>query len=83
MTTRVLPDPVAITKRALRELSVSNDSLTRRIAREGHEVGNHTFTHPNLALTSPAVTRLELDATERILNYKIRKYAIDVRRFKA
>jgi len=24
-----------------------------------------------------------LDATERILNYKIRKYAIDVRRFKA
>ncbi|HEX7137087.1 MAG TPA: helix-turn-helix domain-containing protein, partial [Vicinamibacterales bacterium] len=23
-----------------------------------------------------------LDATERILNYKIRKYAIDVRRFK-
>jgi cellulose synthase/poly-beta-1,6-N-acetylglucosamine synthase-like glycosyltransferase/peptidoglycan/xylan/chitin deacetylase (PgdA/CDA1 family)/spore germination protein YaaH len=44
-----------------------NIGLTRRIAREGHEVGNHTFTHPNLAMTSPLVTRLELDATERII----------------
>lgn len=42
-------------------------ALTRRIAREGHELGNHTFRHPNLALTSTLVTRLELDATERIL----------------
>ena len=42
-------------------------ALTRRIARDGHEVGNHTFTHPNLALTSAFVTRLELDATERII----------------
>ncbi len=41
--------------------------LVRRIVREGHEFGNHTFTHPNLALTSTFVTRLELDATERLL----------------
>ena len=45
----------------------SNIALTRRIAREGHELGNHTFRHPNLALTSTLVTRLEIDATERIL----------------
>jgi cellulose synthase/poly-beta-1,6-N-acetylglucosamine synthase-like glycosyltransferase/peptidoglycan/xylan/chitin deacetylase (PgdA/CDA1 family) len=45
----------------------SNLALTRRIVREGHEVGNHTFRHPNLALTSRLVTRLELDATERVL----------------
>ncbi|HXT17068.1 MAG TPA: glycosyltransferase [Gemmatimonadaceae bacterium] len=45
----------------------TNIALTRRIAAEGHEVGNHTFTHPNLALTSPLVTRLQLDATERII----------------
>ena len=42
-------------------------ALTQRIAREGHEIGNHTFTHPNLAMTSQLVTRLELDATERII----------------
>lgn len=41
--------------------------LVRRMVREGHEFGNHTFTHPNLALTSAFVTRLELDATERLL----------------
>jgi cellulose synthase/poly-beta-1,6-N-acetylglucosamine synthase-like glycosyltransferase/spore germination protein YaaH/peptidoglycan/xylan/chitin deacetylase (PgdA/CDA1 family) len=44
-----------------------NITLTRRIAREGHEIGNHTFTHPNLALTPAFVTRLELDATERVI----------------
>ncbi len=41
--------------------------LTRRIYREGHELGNHTFTHPDLARTSPLATRLELDATNRVL----------------
>jgi peptidoglycan-N-acetylglucosamine deacetylase len=41
--------------------------IMRRLVAEGHEFGNHTFTHPNLALTSPFVTRLQLDATERLL----------------
>jgi cellulose synthase/poly-beta-1,6-N-acetylglucosamine synthase-like glycosyltransferase/peptidoglycan/xylan/chitin deacetylase (PgdA/CDA1 family)/spore germination protein YaaH len=41
--------------------------LSRRIVAEGHEFGNHTFTHPNLALTSAFVTRLEIDANERLL----------------
>ncbi|MEP6572274.1 MAG: glycosyltransferase [Gemmatimonadota bacterium] len=40
--------------------------LVRRIFREGNEIGNHTFTHPNLALVSPGVTRFELTATERL-----------------
>jgi len=42
-------------------------ALLRRILREGHEIGNHTFTHPNLALVGPALTRFELSATERLI----------------
>jgi len=41
--------------------------LMRRIVKEGHLVGNHTFTHPNLALTSNFMTKLELDANQRLL----------------
>jgi cellulose synthase/poly-beta-1,6-N-acetylglucosamine synthase-like glycosyltransferase/peptidoglycan/xylan/chitin deacetylase (PgdA/CDA1 family)/spore germination protein YaaH len=41
--------------------------LMRRIVREGNLFGNHTFTHPNLALTSGFVTRLEIDANQRLL----------------
>lgn len=41
--------------------------LMRRIVADGNLFGNHTFTHPNLAITSGLVTRLELDATQRLL----------------
>jgi len=41
--------------------------LMRRIVREGNLFGNHTFTHPNLALTPAWMTGLELDATQRLL----------------
>ena len=41
--------------------------LVRRELREGHEIGNHTFTHPNLSLVSPRATRYELNATERLI----------------
>ena len=41
--------------------------LLRRMYREGNEIGNHTFTHPNLALVRRGVTRVELNATERLI----------------
>ncbi len=50
--------------------------LMRRIVREGHEFGNHTFTHPNLALTPTFVTRLELDATERLLEAVVNRRSV-------
>jgi cellulose synthase/poly-beta-1,6-N-acetylglucosamine synthase-like glycosyltransferase/peptidoglycan/xylan/chitin deacetylase (PgdA/CDA1 family) len=44
-----------------------NPALTRRILREGHEIGSHTYTHADLA-TAPAWRgRLELDLTQRAL----------------
>src|SRR5437867_7875324 len=39
------------------------DLLKREIA-EGHQIGNHTFTHPNLATISETQFRLELKATQ-------------------
>ena len=42
----------------------AHPGLVQRILREGHEVGNHTYTHPNLADTPPEAVRLELNATQ-------------------
>ena len=41
--------------------------LVRRIVAEGHEIGNHSFTHPNLAETPTSIIRLELNATQRLI----------------
>ena len=42
-------------------------ALVRRIVNEGHEIGNHTYYHPNLALCWPEHVRLELNATQLLL----------------
>lgn len=41
--------------------------LARRVAAEGHEVGSHTFTHPNLSLLPPRLVGMELDFNQRLL----------------
>ncbi len=41
--------------------------LVRRIVDEGHEIGNHTYYHPNLALCWPEHVRLELNATQLLI----------------
>jgi cellulose synthase/poly-beta-1,6-N-acetylglucosamine synthase-like glycosyltransferase/peptidoglycan/xylan/chitin deacetylase (PgdA/CDA1 family)/spore germination protein YaaH len=41
--------------------------LVRRIVAEGHEIGNHTYYHPNLALCWPEHVRIELNATQLLL----------------
>lgn len=41
--------------------------LVRQLVDEGHEIGSHTYTHTNLALCSEQRVRLELDATERLI----------------
>jgi cellulose synthase/poly-beta-1,6-N-acetylglucosamine synthase-like glycosyltransferase/peptidoglycan/xylan/chitin deacetylase (PgdA/CDA1 family)/spore germination protein YaaH len=41
--------------------------LIRREYAEGHQIGNHTYTHPNIATTSPLRTELELSTTQRII----------------
>jgi len=41
--------------------------LLRRIVNEGHELGNHTFTHPNLGEIPTSLSELELNATQRLI----------------
>ncbi len=41
--------------------------LIRRIVGEGHELGNHTYNHPDLARASAWRLRLELNATQRAI----------------
>lgn len=41
----------------------ANRELTRRIVTSGHLVGNHSFSHPNLAISSGARIREELTRT--------------------
>jgi cellulose synthase/poly-beta-1,6-N-acetylglucosamine synthase-like glycosyltransferase/spore germination protein YaaH/peptidoglycan/xylan/chitin deacetylase (PgdA/CDA1 family) len=40
--------------------------LVRRIWNEGHEIGNHTFTHPNIGVINESEARLQLNATRRV-----------------
>jgi peptidoglycan-N-acetylglucosamine deacetylase len=48
------------------ENALTERSLLDRIVREGHEVGSHTYTHPNLATASAETTELELNANQRL-----------------
>jgi len=41
-------------------------NLVRRIWNEGHEIGNHSFTHPNLGTVPERQAKLELTATQRV-----------------
>jgi cellulose synthase/poly-beta-1,6-N-acetylglucosamine synthase-like glycosyltransferase/spore germination protein YaaH/peptidoglycan/xylan/chitin deacetylase (PgdA/CDA1 family) len=41
-------------------------TLTRRIYREGHEIGNHTFTHPDISSIGNSYMKVELNLTERL-----------------
>lgn len=41
--------------------------LARRIVDEGHEIGNHSFTHPNLGTLEPQRVALEINSTIRAI----------------
>jgi cellulose synthase/poly-beta-1,6-N-acetylglucosamine synthase-like glycosyltransferase/peptidoglycan/xylan/chitin deacetylase (PgdA/CDA1 family)/spore germination protein YaaH len=45
----------------------ANPALVRRIVGEGHDLGNHTYTHPNMGEIPGRISDLELNATERLI----------------
>ena len=48
------------------ENALTEHALLKRMIAEGHEVGSHTYTHPNLANVSPRQVKFELNATQRL-----------------
>ena len=49
------------------ENAVDEPGLLKRMVADGHEIGNHSYTHPNMAEVSALGTRLELNATQRLI----------------
>ncbi len=45
----------------------TNPEIVKRIVADGQEIGNHSFTHPNLGEVPSAVTDVELNATQRLI----------------
>jgi cellulose synthase/poly-beta-1,6-N-acetylglucosamine synthase-like glycosyltransferase/peptidoglycan/xylan/chitin deacetylase (PgdA/CDA1 family)/spore germination protein YaaH len=49
------------------ENALDHPELLERMMRDGDEIGNHSYTHPNLAEESRFGTLLELNATQRLI----------------
>ena len=48
-----------------------NVGVMKRVVREGHEIGNHTYTHPDISEISNQQLDLELKVTERLFVSKL------------
>jgi cellulose synthase/poly-beta-1,6-N-acetylglucosamine synthase-like glycosyltransferase/spore germination protein YaaH/peptidoglycan/xylan/chitin deacetylase (PgdA/CDA1 family) len=48
-----------------------NISLVKRMISEGHEIGNHSFTHPNIDGSSARQVEIELNLTQRLFEAKL------------
>jgi len=53
------------------EEAQENVGLMQRVVREGHEIGNHTYTHPDISEISQRQMQLELNVTERLFASKL------------
>ena len=53
------------------EVAADNVGVMQRVFREGHEIGNHTYTHPDISDISDRSVDLQLNATERLFASKL------------
>ncbi len=53
------------------EVAQDNVGVMRRVFDEGHEIGNHTFTHPDISEISDEQVKLQLNLTERLFASKL------------
>ena len=54
----------------------AHPELLRREVAEGHEIGNHTFTHPYLSKMVGPQLRLEISATERTIESAVQRQTL-------
>jgi cellulose synthase/poly-beta-1,6-N-acetylglucosamine synthase-like glycosyltransferase/peptidoglycan/xylan/chitin deacetylase (PgdA/CDA1 family)/spore germination protein YaaH len=47
--------------------AAAHPGLVQQVLDAGNEIGNHTYTHPNIANIPEGVARLELNATQRLI----------------
>jgi cellulose synthase/poly-beta-1,6-N-acetylglucosamine synthase-like glycosyltransferase/peptidoglycan/xylan/chitin deacetylase (PgdA/CDA1 family)/spore germination protein YaaH len=60
-------DSVPATFFMMGKLVKENEAIVKRVFDEGHEIGNHTFTHPHLDKVTAFKANLELDYTRRAI----------------
>jgi cellulose synthase/poly-beta-1,6-N-acetylglucosamine synthase-like glycosyltransferase/peptidoglycan/xylan/chitin deacetylase (PgdA/CDA1 family)/spore germination protein YaaH len=53
------------------EPAQDNVDVMRRVYNEGHEIGNHTYTHPDISEISNAQIDLQLNLTEKLFAAKL------------
>ena len=53
------------------EVAQDNVSVMQRVYNEGHEIGNHTFTHPDISEISNTQVDLQLRLTESLFQSKL------------
>jgi cellulose synthase/poly-beta-1,6-N-acetylglucosamine synthase-like glycosyltransferase/peptidoglycan/xylan/chitin deacetylase (PgdA/CDA1 family)/spore germination protein YaaH len=51
--------------------AVKNVGIMRRLVREGHEIGNHTYTHPDISSISQRQLDIEVKLTSRLFASKL------------
>jgi cellulose synthase/poly-beta-1,6-N-acetylglucosamine synthase-like glycosyltransferase/peptidoglycan/xylan/chitin deacetylase (PgdA/CDA1 family) len=51
--------------------AAENIGLMQRLFREGHEIGNHTYTHPDISIISPQALDFQVSLTERLFASKL------------
>jgi peptidoglycan-N-acetylglucosamine deacetylase len=51
--------------------AVRNAKLLKKIFDDGHDIGNHTYTHPDLLATPSREIEMELNGTQRVLESQL------------
>jgi cellulose synthase/poly-beta-1,6-N-acetylglucosamine synthase-like glycosyltransferase/peptidoglycan/xylan/chitin deacetylase (PgdA/CDA1 family)/spore germination protein YaaH len=49
------------------EKAIEHPELLRRMVDEGHTIGNHSYTHPDMSKVPPSWLRFELNSTQRVV----------------